>query len=234
MRSHAQVIINALLTMDGYLVVYRIAMKPMEFLGQDEAVKESHAFDLVCGMIDYCEILERVAKRKHKSWYPHVCLYRWGQWILEKGDIWAVHMSALELLNAETKRTAESNGSKCLERRAHGFAQHGPLKVGANGPVRLVETKGYGGSLSESVMTHMAAKQAQRRSLTGVRTRVSERLFGVVRRLGRVTLARFGIKHDACADIDPRSDTCIRAFVRLAKLRLESGDITWKSPATVR
>ena len=113
-------------------------------------------------------------------------------------------MSALELLNAETKRTAESNGSKRLERSAKGQMQVGPRTVGANGPARLVETKGYSGSLSESVMTHMGVKQMRRRRGEGVLTRVAKRLFGMIGRTGRATLARFGAKLERLhQDVDP-------------------------------
>jgi hypothetical protein len=226
MGGHAQLIINSLLVADAFITAYRVIMKPMVFLSDDVEVKEKHAFDVMCAMIDYSEILERVAIRRHKSWYPHLGVYRWTQWILDRGDLWAVHMSALELLNAETKRTAENNGSKCLEHRASGLTQIGPKTVGKLGPVALIQTKGYNGSLSESTFTHMAVKQLRRRRGEGIRTRVAERLFGVLR-TGRATLARFGQKHCMDADIDPRTDTAICAWVRICKRRIVSGDLTW-------
>ena len=53
MGGHAQLIINSLLVADAFITAYRVIMKPMVFLSDDVEVKEKHAFDVMCAMIDY-------------------------------------------------------------------------------------------------------------------------------------------------------------------------------------
>ena len=74
--------------------------------------------------------------------------------ILWDWDIWAVDLSALELNNAEAKRVAENSGSRRLQMTYSGQARQ-PLRSGAQGPSRLVQTKGYTTTMAISVMRHL-------------------------------------------------------------------------------
>ena len=56
--------------------------------------------------------------------------------ILSVGDVWAVDMEPLELQNAETKRRAETGGSRRLECTSAGKTVVG-LREGQEGPLRI-------------------------------------------------------------------------------------------------
>ena len=64
---------------------------------------------------DLFEIFERVCIANSKSFMPHAAVYKVTSDILTIGDIWAADLSPLELLNAETKRVAESSGARRIE-----------------------------------------------------------------------------------------------------------------------
>ena len=70
--------------------------------------------------IDMHEIFERVSIRNHGSFLPHGAIFKVTQDILEVGDVWAFNLSPLELQNAETKRTANSGGSRRLQMSSEG------------------------------------------------------------------------------------------------------------------
>ena len=65
---------------------------------------------------------------------PHAAVYKMTQDILTVGDIWAVDLSSLELLNAETKRRAEDSGARRIENSSAPTQQRKPLRAGAEGP----------------------------------------------------------------------------------------------------
>ena len=148
--------------------------------------------------------------------------------ILEVGDVWAVNLSPLELQNAETKRTASSSGSRRLTMATSG--QTRPSLRGASGPSNLITTKGCPTTAALSVLKHMLATQVLRRGDGVIATpdsRRKQRLFGV-HGSGRTKQLAGGIKLEKLrnADYDPRSDSCIKAFVRLMKEAAESqGDV---------
>ena len=228
--SHAQLLISALLTADAFFILWRLNNKPMEFLGPAE-VNGPHALAFCRAAIDYGNMLERVCVKPHKSWYPHMAIWTWPLNILDLGNINKPNMQSLECLNAEVKRTARSNASKRIECSVDGEAQVGPRKPGVEGPANLLQTKGYSSSLSTQVVSFMMGKQKLRRSGEGIATRVATRLFGVVGggKTGRSTRARVGAKLEHMdADYDPELDSALAAFVRTLKVRLSSGEITFR------
>ena len=78
--------------------------------------------------------------RKSGSFLPHGATHKVTQDILTVADVWAVDLSPLELLNAETKRVAESSGARRLELSSSG-QQHKPLHTsGKIGPANLVKS----------------------------------------------------------------------------------------------
>jgi hypothetical protein len=164
-----------------------------------------------------------------------MALKTWPLVLIDKGDFNAINMQAIECLNAETKRTATSNASKRIEQSSEGEAQVGPRTVGAEGPLRKVETTGYRSSLSQQVISFLLSKQWLRRSGEGISTRRSARLFGVLGKTGRGSkVERKGVKlGDMGAEYDPAKDTAIKAYVRRFRDRIEGGDITWRSKRTV-
>ena len=76
--------------------------------------------------------------------------------ILFVGDVAAVDVSVLELQNAETKRVAESSGARRMTTSTSGQAR-APMRGAHEGPARLVQTKGYGTTMSISTLKHMLA-----------------------------------------------------------------------------
>ena len=223
--SRAQTIINLLLSFDAYLKWYYPLKQSIPFLAPMEE-REQRAFDNCCSAIDMFEVFERVSIRNHKSFLPHGACYKVSQDILEVGDVWAVNLSPLELQNAETKRTARSNGSRRLTVSIS--ARSRPSLRGASGPAKLIATKGCGTSASLSVLKHMLATQVLRRGDGVIATpdsRRKERLFGVHGH-GRTKYLSSGIKLEnlRSPDYDPRSDSCVKACVRLMKEAAESQD----------
>ena len=135
--------------------------------------------------------------------------------ILTVGDVWSVDLSPLELQNAETKRIANSSGSRHIELRQEGQSLVG-LKSDTQGPKKLVKTKGYSTTMALSTLTHLLITQKLRRGdgpFTMPECRRSERLFGDH---GRTKLLSAGVKHEKLGDdYDPTQDTCLAAFIRL-------------------
>ena len=101
-----------------------------------------HAFENSCMSIDMHEIYERIAIRNHKSFLLHGCIYKVSRDILQVGCVWAVNVSPLELQNAETKRVAESGGSRRLTLSTEGMMRQPMRGVQHEGPARLVKTRG--------------------------------------------------------------------------------------------
>jgi hypothetical protein len=229
--SHAQLIINALLTADAFFILWRLNQKPMEFLVGPAEVNGPHALAFCRAAIDYGNMLERICVKPHKSWYPHMAMLTWPLNILDLGNINKPNMQSLECLNAEVKRVAKANASKRIECSFDGEAQVGLRKPDAEGPANLIQTKGYSSSLSKQVCTFMMGKQKLRRTGEGIATRVATRLFGIVGggKTGRSTGARRGAKLEHMdASYDPALDSALSAFVRTLKVRLPSGKITFR------
>ena len=81
----------------------------------DLEAREQRALDNMQKAIDMKEIFERVSICNSKSFLPHAATHKVTRDILLVGDVWATDLSPLELQNAETKRVAESSGSRRLE-----------------------------------------------------------------------------------------------------------------------
>ena len=100
--------------------------------------------------------------------------------ILKLGDIWATDLSPLELQNAETKRVAESGGSKRLEFTAAGKTVVG-MRGGKAGPMLLTQRKEYSTTLALSTLNNLLVTQKLRRGdgpIQYPQSRRAERLFG--------------------------------------------------------
>ena len=212
-----------LLAFDAYLKWYYPYKESIPFMAPMD-VREERAFENCCTAIDMYEMYERVSIRSHKSFLPHGACFKVSRDILEMGDVWCVNLSPLELQNAETKRTARSSGSKRLTMSKEG--QSRPALRGAAGPPNLITTKGCKTTAALSVLKHMLATQVLRRGdgiIAMPDSRRKERLFGVHGR-GRTKYLGGCIKLEKLRspDYDPRTDTCIKAFIRLLKEAAEA------------
>ena len=152
-------------------------------------------------------ILHGLVPRDHKT----------GRDILRFGDIQAFRLSKLELHNAHLKRTADEGASRTLELRTEGKARQ-PLKS-AEGPAKLVETKGYSTTTILSSLKKCEARQQLRRGTASGESipasRVAERVFGVGGP-GRSKLLSTGIHIENLGSMyDPRMESCLAAFARL-------------------
>lgn len=223
--SRAQTIINALLAWDAFLAWF-YALEDIECQLFDTLdVKESAAIRNCCLAIDMHEIFERVTIRNHKSFLPHAAIFKVSNDILSVGDVKQFSTSALELLNAHTKRTANSNGSRRLTMSSSGVKRASMKSVG---PARLSATKGYSTSMVLSTLRHMMVSNVLHRGNGLYATpdsRRSERLFGENGR-GRMTLPSSGVKlEERLMAVDgaykPSEDSRLKAFVRLLGIRAE-------------
>ena len=175
----------------------------------------------MCKAIDMQEITERVSIRNHGSFLFHGAVYKVSRDILAVGDVWAVSLSSLELLNAETKRKAEQAGSRRLTFGSESH-QRVPLRdAGKEGPAQLVTKRAYQTTMALSTLNNMLATNYLRKGdgiIALPDSRRRERLFGLSGG-GRTRREASGVKMERLnADYDPRADTCIRAFVRLLAL----------------
>ena len=91
----------------------------------------------------------------------HAATHKVTRDILLVGDVWATDLSPLELQNAETKRVAESSGSRRLE-LSKSSSQLSSLKC-AQGPANLLKTKGYSSTVALSVLRHLVMQNQPRR-----------------------------------------------------------------------
>ena len=117
--SRAQVIINMLLAFDGYFAWYYPYKKSIPFMAP-MPVRESRALGNCRSAIDMAEIYNRVAIHNHGSYLPHGAIYKCTRDILHIGDVWALDTSPLELQNANTKRVAETSGSRRMQMTSSG------------------------------------------------------------------------------------------------------------------
>lgn len=195
--SRAQTLINALLAWDAYLAWY-YALEAMDcslFDTQDR--KEAAALKNCALAIDMHDMYERISVRNHKSFLPHGAIFKVTANILDVGDVKAFSTSALELQNAETKRTATSSGSRRLTTSTSGVLRSSHKTE--FGPVRLSATKGYSTTMVLSTLKHLMVTNVLRRG-NGVyatpESRRKERLFGVSGK-GRISLPSSGVKLEA-------------------------------------
>lgn len=221
--SRAQTIINALLAWDAFFAWYYPFKESIPLFCSMEQ-REERAFDNFCRAVDMHEAFERVTIRAHKSFLPHLAIFKVSRDILHVGDIWAFCVSALELQNAETKRTATSCGSRRKTITTEGVLRV-PLGPGKQGPANLIKTKGYSTTQALSTLNHLLVTKVLHEG-SGLyatpESRRKERLFGE-HGAGRTKLPSSGVKLEArlmeAKGYSPCADTCIRAFVRMLAVR---------------
>ena len=135
--------------------------------------------------------------------------------ILKVGDVYSTDLSPLELQNAETKRVAESGGSRRLEFTKAGQTVIG-LKAGKQGPMQLTTRKQYSTTLALSTLNNLLVTQKLRAGEGPIKypqSRRAERLFGAE---GRTRRRSTHIKLEKLESAYvPSEDTCVKAFVRL-------------------
>ena len=175
-------------------------------------------FDNMCLARDMQEMFEIVSIRAHGSFLPHGAVYKVTRDILNVSDVHAFRLSKLELLNADTKRTAERGGSRTLELRESGQARAPALK-GKEGPAKKVTTKGYSTTMALSTFRKVEARQVLRRDVAEDVSmplgRVHERVFGEGGP-GRSKARSAGLCWSLVGqEYDYRCDSCLLAFARL-------------------
>eukprot|EP00965_Chrysotila_dentata_P046001 1528831-Pleurochrysis_carterae.AAC.1 len=125
---HADLILNSLLSFDGLLSLWFHVKEPIIYMAPEAeraaralgTCRKSNALSPKLGdahlqAIFYHEIIKRVSQRANKSLYIHGFLVKVPRVQPAIGDESAVGISALELQNAETKRTATKNATKHVE-----------------------------------------------------------------------------------------------------------------------
>ena len=214
--SRAQTLINALLSFDAYFSWYyplKAASTQLDVFDSDTNRVQEVALENCRAAIDMHEICERLSIRNHKSFLFHGAIFKVTRDILRVANSWMFGISSLELQNADTKRCAKQSGSRRLQTSTSGLTRVG-LAPGYEGPSKLVTTRGYGSTMSLSTLNFMLVRGYLRVGDGLVATPMSrrkERLFGV----GRTSLPSAGVKLELLgADYDPKSDTCVKAFVR--------------------
>ena len=99
--------------------------------------RRERALDNCRRAIDMQEIVERLSIQHHKSFVFHGAVYKLTRDILRVGDLWSVCLSALELQNASTKRTATAGGARRLTVATSGLTRDGrAAEVCDAGPVQ--------------------------------------------------------------------------------------------------
>ena len=175
-------------------------------------VKEQRAFENMQRAVDMQEIFERVGP-KHGSFLPHGAVYKVTQDILEVADVWAVSSSPLEALTAVTKRTARDGGSSRLELSTSGTMTL-PSSRKEDKPTTVVATKGYSTTLAISVLKKLLAMNYLREG-SGVASIPDSRRRERLIQTGRLTLPMAPkLPVERGGVYDPRSDSCLKAFVR--------------------
>ena len=219
--SRARTIINALLAFDALLAWYYPLKQSIPFLC-DMETREDRALENMQTAIDMHEIFERATISNHKSFMVHGAIFKVTKDILRVGDSWAVGLDSLELLNAESKRAATSAGARNLTFRSAGEARKAlTTKIG---PAQLVATKGCNTSMAVSTLHSLLTQQYLRRgdgiaSIPDSRRKV--RLF----QQGRTKLRSAGNSAaDRACEYDPRSQTCLEAFVEFVAEIASSSD----------
>ena len=216
--SRAQTLINALLSFDAFFKWYYPLKEGID-ADSTLAEREARALDNCRRAIDVHEIFERSSIRGHSSFMPHGAIFKMTRDILKVGDIWAYCTSALELQNAETKRTATTGGSRRLQMSSSGQTRRKGRTDTVAGVVTA--TVGYATTMAISTLRKLLGAQLLRRG-DGVialpDSRRKERLLA-----GRTKLASKEVKMEVLmSDYKPREDTCIRAFVRLLAAQMHS------------
>ena len=184
--------------------------------------RRANALNNMRTALDMDEIFERTSIRNHGSYLIHGAIFKCTRDILRVGNPWAADISPLELQNADTKRTADSSGSRRTSTSSAGEVRKPLRDVGKEGPEQLVATKGYSTTVALSTLKHLLVTQYLRRGdgiVSTPESRRKERLFGE-HGSGRTKLASAGVKCEVRgSNYDPKADTCLKAFVRLLAAR---------------
>ena len=137
---------------------------------------------------EFHEIMERVSIRACKSFVPHATTARVPQAVLAVGDLGAVSLSSLELLNAEVKHVATNNAPRRLESTPATEATIAP-RLKKEGPARRVTRRADETTMTTATAAFIISRQYLRRAGEGILRRRVERLFGETG-TGRTSLAR--------------------------------------------
>jgi len=220
---------HMLLTADAMMAQFWTALyayHPDVSLTCSQEVVDEFALAMCRCSCDYQEMLIRVSAGALKAYYSHGFAKRVIAQIFLVKDMWAYNLSALELNNAATKRTATSNASKHLTTTTEGTttapAGRNQVKAaeeeGSTLKTKVVITKGYSTSMAYQTVTHRGAALEVKRSGTGIASRETERLFGVFGP-GRVKRQRAGPKLANMGKVylDPIDDTALACFIRRMK-----------------
>jgi hypothetical protein len=228
---HCQTIINFCLVMDAYVAWhYQLVAPGLTFMCPME-IRIPRALKLCQLGCVFHEICERVSIRAHKSFVPHAMTARVPQAVLAVGDLGAVSLSSLELLNAEVKRTAEGNAPRRLESVAATEATIAP-RGGKLGPARRAARAVQTATMATATCAFMTARQYIRRSGEGIARRKVERLFGATG-TGRTSLARANerlCRVGGDAAYAPENDTTIAALARILRGELARTPIPAEDP----
>ena len=123
--------------------------------------REARALSNMKTAIDMHEIFERATISNHKSFMVHGAIFKVTKDILKVGDPWSVGLDSLELLNADTKRTATSAGARNLTFREETVQRKALTKV--EGPAQLVTLSATQTSMAVSTLKSMLVSRYLRR-----------------------------------------------------------------------
>ena len=183
----AQIIINNILAIDAYLLLYWLWKNEKSKFRDTHPNKLRFALANCKAAINYQEMLERVTIAAHKSWYPHLFVLKISLHILMYGDITALSISSLELLNALLKRAAKSNSpcrielsEEAAQQRKEAAEREAASDDEEEEPAERVtlQRRAYSTTMSHQVATYVTAQQMLRKDESAIRHRRAERLFG--------------------------------------------------------
>ena len=209
--SRARTSINSMLAFDAFLKWYYPYKESIPFMCPVPQ-REEHTLRCMRAAIDMHEMYERIGIRRHSSFLLHGAVFKCNRDILRIGDPWAASLSALELQNAETKRTANRSGSRNQQVRGAGQMR---LAADEDGQRRVIETKGYSTTMSISTLQHMLTQKYLRRGdgiIAVPASRRAERIFGA-HGPGRSKVLQLGKLESVDAEYSPRNATYVSRHV---------------------
>ena len=244
--SFAQLVINALLVWDGAFALFWVQSERIGWRCP-AAVSVKHALDLCRASIDLHEISERVSLQQCKSWYNHLWEYCMIDHILLTGEPLSISDLELlnGLLKRTAKSNATTRielSDQAKEARAEAeaaAAAEDDADEGEEGDEEqvVVSRKPYASTMSWQVITFLVLQQQHRKDDDAIKFRTAERLFGehgsgrsslpkkqkMVEPTTAVLFAKALETYSSSAGkvdvtaVEPRADTCVKAFCRLLK-----------------
>jgi len=212
--SRGNTLIGIICAWDAYLRWYRAnGSHEVEFLDTNVDAVEQHALRCCQLAIEQQEAFERVSGKAHKSFLPHLAVFKITRDKLRVGDNTKADMSALELLHAEVMRTARQQAPKNKEIRG-AYVANNPAKPGAEGAGTHAVRGGGEATMTVSTLKTLLGRKAL---IAGAcpwampLSRRGERLMVD----GRMTLRRRAVRVESLNDdYRPEEDTVMEAFVR--------------------